>query len=170
MAIFIGLQFKFFVSEIFPKQTYKGTRMNKVVKFFLKRIVEPAFPMITTTLFYAQSIGNGNAFPVVPLTAVAAANHGVTITWNPLDYPPGAPTTGVMCCVGLSLQRGLIGYDYNQAAFSNGVAHFFAGSSPFITGDHCIFALGQTYVDPVTGLTDYSKLTYESIVTTVVMT
>ena len=169
MAIIIALQFKYFMEYIFPKATYKGTKMNKVVQFYLKKIVEPAFPMVSPILFNGQAIGNGSAFPVVPLTFTAHAGKQVSATWNPDDIPPDAPDTGIVGCLGISMTRGVVGFDPGSFPISGGATTFFGTSSPFIAGEVCIFALVQNYTDPVTGLSEYSKATYENAVSKVTM-
>lgn len=166
IAIGIAIFAKFIMKTVFPHQTYKGTRMNKFTKFILKKIADTSYPLTTPTItnFNGSAVGNGSGFNVIPTTVTAHAAKSITVTWNPLIFPSGAPTTGTMSCLAICTTKKLVAFEQSATAFTTGTFTFFAGTSPFTAGDKVICSLGQTYTDSAS-VVQQSEFQFEVTVT-----
>ena len=166
-ALVIGmcLMARFTLTFLFPITTYRGTKLNKLTKYFLKKIVETAYPITTLTGFNGTALGNGSAFPIVPLTVTAITGRGIRISWDPLAVPAGALNTGIMSCFAWATNRRIVGFDAGASAMSIGSSNFFT-TSPFHVGDTVVAMLGQKYTD-ATGKVTYSVQTCQTVVAAV---
>jgi hypothetical protein len=162
IAIGIAILAKFIVKTIFPFQTYRGTRMNKLTQFLLKRIVETAYPLVTFTGFNASKVGNGDGFNVIPVTVTPHAGKSLNVTWNPLVFPTGAPVNGTMSILAICTTHKQVAFEQSIIPFSAGVASFFSVSTPFAPGDKVMIALSQTYTTP-DGKVHQSEFQFETI-------
>jgi hypothetical protein len=162
MAIGIAILAKFIVKTVFPFQTYRGTRMNKLTQFLLKRIVETAYPITTFTGFNASKVGNGDGFNVIPVTVVPHAGKSLVVTWNPLVFPTGAPVNGTMSILAICTTHKQVAFEQSGVAFSTGTATFFSLSTPFAAGDKVMIALSQTYTTP-DGKVHQSEFQFETV-------
>ena len=170
--IMIGLvQFsKFFLSTIFPRATYKGTKFNKLSKFLLKKIQDVTYPLTNLTYnnFNGTAVGNGYGFNIIPLTVVAHAGKSVTITWDITKAPVGAPLTGLINVMAINMTRKQTSFEQEIFAFSAGTGIFFAAAPPFTLGDSVIFAIGQTYTDAA-GKVQQSQMTFQTVVAPIII-
>jgi hypothetical protein len=166
IAIGMAIFAKFVMPTVFPKSTYRGTKMNKFTKFILKKIIVTAYPLNGGDIanFNASAVGNGDGFNVIPATVAAHAGKQITVTWNPLIFPPTGPTTGTMSCLVICATKKLIAFEQSAAGFAAGTFTFFATTTPFTAGDKVIVALGQTYVGS-DGKVHQSEFQFETSVT-----
>ena len=156
---------KYFLLTIFPLATYRGTKFNKMSKFLLKKIQDVTYPLTVLTFpnFNATSCGNGAGFNVIPTSVAAHAGKSISVTWNPLVYPTGAPVTGLMSIMLINMTRKQVCFEQSATAFTVGSFTFFSVSSPLTVGDNVFVALGQVYTD-AGGVVRQSQMTFQTIV------
>jgi len=156
---------KYFLLTVFPLATYRGTKFNKMSKFLLKKIGNVAYPLTDLTYlnFNATACGNGAGFNVIPTAVTAHAGKSITVTWNPLIFPAGAPVTGTMSIMLINLTRKQVCFEQSAVAFTAGSQTFFSISSPLTVGDSVFCALGQVYTD-AGGVVRQSQMTFQTVV------
>lgn len=163
IAMNMTMQARWIVKIIFPLSTYRGTKMNKFTKFFLKKITDVAYPLVHLAAnCSATFIGNGSGFTVIPLTVTAIAGGRLTITWSPTAAPVGAPTSGTMSVMAIILNRNAVSFKQEAVLFSAGTGTFFTAPNLLVTGDSIIVALGQTYTDSA-GKIQQSPMSFQTV-------